>query len=230
MALKRLAIIPARGGSKRLPGKNIMDFMGKPIIEYTIDAAQQTGLFADIVVNTDDDNAAAIAQRCGVSVFRRGAHLGTDESSINDVCMDYLQRFQAENNWQELVILYATAPLRSAEDISATVALLEAGECEVAMAVTHYDHPVHQALLQGDDGYTHAAFPQWIQLKSQHAPKMLVGNGSTYATWVDFFMQTQNMYPQKLKTYVMPPERSVDIDTRHDYDRAVFYAQRAGIS
>src|ERR1700686_1928854 len=99
--MSAVAIIPARGGSKRLPRKNIIDFLGKPIIGYTIDAALQSGCFERVVVSTEDDEIAGVAEACGASVDRRAPALATDSAGVVDVCIDFLNREAAAGrNWR----------------------------------------------------------------------------------------------------------------------------------
>jgi CMP-N-acetylneuraminic acid synthetase len=149
-----VAIIPARGGSKRLPRKNIVDFLGRPIIAYTIDAARDSGCFERIVVSTEDDEIVAIAERAGAMVDRRAPELATDGVGLVDVCLDFLDREAGVGrNWDVMACLYATAPLRNAKDIRATMALLEPGRCAFSMAVTSYERYPHQALKFCPGGY-----------------------------------------------------------------------------
>ena len=130
-----LAIIPARGGSKRLPRKNIADFHGKPLIQWTIEAAQKSGCFSEIIVSTDDEEIAAVAAKCWAKVERRSVELATDEARVVDVCLDIL----AKRGHTSFACLYATAPLRNSEDICGTVRLVKPFRCDFAMAVAPFE-------------------------------------------------------------------------------------------
>jgi len=135
--MKRIAIIPARGGSKRLPRKNVADFLGKPIIAYTIEAALACHLFDKVAVSTEDREIADVARRFGASVILRPDALATDQSQVKDVCLHVLeQEAHAGRDYDGFGCLYATAPLRNVADISGTAGLIEPGVCEFSMAVT----------------------------------------------------------------------------------------------
>lgn len=216
-----LAIIPARGGSKRLPRKNIADFHGKPLIQWTIEAAQKSGCFSEIIVSTDDEEIAAVAAKCWAKVERRPERLATDDARVVDVCLEVLGRRITE----VFACLYATSPLRTAEDISGTVALIRAFRCDFAMAVTPFESSPHQA-LKDNDGYLEPMWPELIEKRHSEIPKLFVDNGSTYAATVEAFRQHKTFYGPNLKGYVMPRERSVDIDTQLDLDIARFLGER----
>src|SRR3990167_6850433 len=144
--MTRVALIPARGGSKRLPRKNTIDFLGKPIISYTIEAALASHLFDRVIVSTEDDTIAEIAAQYHAEVNRRPENLATDQSTVVDVCVDFLSKESKLNHpITTLVVLYATAPMRTVEDIKAVVALLS-DKCDFALAVTPFSWPVHQVL------------------------------------------------------------------------------------
>ena len=146
--MKRVALIPARGGSKRLPRKNVMKFLGKPMITHTIDAAQQSGLFDRIVVSTEDEEIAIVSKSSGVAVSKRPSNLAGDNVMVKDVCIDFLNKEKKSGrNWDILCVLYATSPLRNVDDIKSVVSLIEADNCDFALAVTSYSQPLHQALL-----------------------------------------------------------------------------------
>ncbi|OEU67721.1 MAG: pseudaminic acid cytidylyltransferase [Desulfobacterales bacterium PC51MH44] len=225
--MKRIAIIPARGGSKRLPRKNIIDFLGKPIIAYTIEAALQTSVFDRVIVSTEDTEIAEVAIRFGAQVSKRPASLATDASTVVEVCSDLLEREKADGRiYDILCCLYATAPLRTSKDIINTLQLLEDDNCDSAMALTNYHFPPHQALKL--DKFQNL-IPVWldmINMKSQEVPDFLVDNGSTYAINVAIFKEKKSFLGDHLKGYIMPRIRSVDIDTQEDLDLAYIFFGR----
>ncbi|HET6493555.1 MAG TPA: acylneuraminate cytidylyltransferase family protein, partial [Burkholderiales bacterium] len=182
MGTGRIAIIPARGGSKRLPRKNIIDFLGRPIIAYTIDAARESACFDTVVVSTEDEEIASIAAAFDVRVDRRTPELATDAARVVDVCIDLLERERcAGRQWSSFACLYATAPMRTAADIRATVGLLDPGRCEFAMAVTRYSSPQHQALKVSGRGELDPMWPDLIDRRESELLPLVVDNGSTYA-------------------------------------------------
>lgn len=222
-----VAIIPARGGSQRLPRKNIVDFLGRPMLAYTVDAAIESGCFARVVVSTEDDEIAEVAGRTGAVVDRRRPELATHQIGLVDVCLEFLEREErAGRAWQNLACLYATAPMRNAQDIRDTMTLLEPERCGFAMAVTSYDHYPHQALKFGAGA---SLTPMWSDLVTKRGsdlPPLRAGNGSTYAVNVAEFRKHRSFYGPNLRGHDMPRDRSVDIDTRDDFEFAVWLAGR----
>lgn len=216
-----VAIIPARGGSKRLPKKNVLDFHGKPILAYTIEAALRSGLFKKVVVSTEDAGIAEVAAKYGAEVALRKPELATDQATVAQVCEDWLLEERMKGrNYDVLCCLYATAPLRRAEDIAGTMALLERGRCHFAIAATRYSHYPHQALMRSADGCLAPRWPEWSGKRSEEVGELLAGNGSTYAVFVEDFLRTREFYGPGMKAHVMPFARSVDIDTAEDFELA----------
>ena len=137
--MRRVCIIPARGGSKRLPRKNVADFLGRPILAHTVDAARTSRLFSRIAVSTEDEEIARIARACGAEVHERDPGLASDTARLVDVCLGFLdEEERAQREWDVFACLLATAPMRTAHDIASACALIEPGICDFAMAVTTY--------------------------------------------------------------------------------------------
>ncbi len=220
-------MIPARGKSKRLPRKNIADFFGQPIVAYTIKAAQRAGVFDRVLVSTEDDEIAEAAARFKAEVDRRPSALVADAVGVVEVCLELLDRLeQAGQRFDTLTVLYATAPLRTAEDIRATLALIAPGRCDFAMAVTEYVQPVHQALRLAEHGLAVPVFPDLVTRRSDSVDKFVAGNGSTYCVSIEAFRRERKFYGQSLRVHLMPRARAVDIDTAEDLALARFYYQR----
>lgn len=215
--MKKLAIIPARGGSKRLPRKNILPFRGKPLLLWTCEAARDSGCFDTIVVSTEDEEIAQIARDAGFVVDERPKSLGSDTASCADVCLEFLDRSErAGIHYELLCCLYATAPLRTAEDMRQVMACLTP-DTDAVHAVCGYPHPPHQMLYQNSEGFLVPAFPLLVTKKSQEIPEGLIGNGSTYAIRVEALRKYRSFYPARIKGYRMPALRSIDIDTAEDF-------------
>ena len=227
--MNNLAIIPARGGSKRLPRKNILPFAGKPMMIWTAEAARESQQFSRIIISTEDDEIASIAEQFGFEVSLRPPHLATDLATCVDVCTDILTRFEQENStFDTLCCLYATAPLRTADDIVATLALLgdeQTNLADFSMAVTNYRFPPYQALMKDKGGNFAAIFPLLQPQKSQHLPMPYIDNGSTYAVRVPAFLQYRSFLGPRTVGHLMPFLRSIDIDTQEDYELASFAAE-----
>lgn len=219
--MKALAIIPARGGSKRLPRKNLAEFRGRPIMAWTIDAAIDCGRFEQLLVSTEDEEIAAAAREAGAEVSRRPEELATDEAGLIDVGLDILEREErAGNTYDVIAFLYATAPLRSSDDIIGVLDLIQPGVCDFAMAVTRYAHPPHQALITAADGSLRPKWPELVELSEAAAGPFCVDNGSTYAVSVTAFREYRTFYGPGLRGWFMPFPRSIDIDEAEDLELA----------
>ncbi len=223
--MKRIAIIPARGNSKRLPRKNILDFCGKPMLIWTCEAALQSGLFHTILVSTEDPEIAEVVGAYGFDVHRRPPDLASDTAGTRQVCTYVLDDLQKKGlTFDVLCCLYATAPLRTADDIRETLALLEQKDVHFAQAVTTYNLPAYQMMIEDAAGFLIHAWPLVAGKKSQEIPQAWIGNGSTYAAEVPLFRQYGFSGPG-LKGYPMPLMRSVDIDTREQFELALCCAE-----
>ena len=203
--MSTVAIIPARGGSKRLPRKNIIDFLGRPILAYTIRAALESGCFERVVVSTEDDEIASVAQQYGAIVAARRSELASDQAGLVDVCLDFLRSEEVDGRlWRIMACLYATAPLRTAQDIRDTVALLEPGKCSFAMAVTSYDHYAHQALAFEGRVELRPMWPELVTKRGSDLPRLRAGNGSTYVVDVAEFRKHMSFYGPSLRGHDLP--------------------------
>lgn len=223
-----IAVIPARGGSKRLPRKNVLPFLGKPMIVHTIEAAFKSGLFDRIVVSSEDEDILHIAGQAGADQERRAQALATDFATVSQVCRDFLGSEQQQgHHYDILCVLYATAPLRTAEDIRAVVNLVSTGKTETALATTTYSQPPNQALKIMDGNLLAPMWPDIADLNSKDMPPLCVDNGSTYAVRIQKFLQTGSFIGPDTRGHLMPACRSVDIDTQEDLVLAEFYAAKA---
>lgn len=223
---RSLAVIPARGGSKRLPRKNILPFHGKPILIWTLEAALKSNCFERIICSTEDDEIAEIVRHYGFEVDKRPEHLATDRATVNQVTLDLIDRLEKENDcYDNVAMLYATAPMRNYEDIQNTMKLLEDEDTFFAMAVTHFVHSPYQVLNQMEDGELVYSFPLISRMKSQDLPEAFAGNGSTYVAKIDK-MRKVGFAKAKTRGYLMPFVRSIDIDTQEDYELALLLAEK----
>ncbi len=215
--MKRLALIPARGGSKRLPRKNILPFAGRPMIEWTIDAALESDLFSDVIVSTDDDEIASIGRAAGAEVHMRGEEISNDASTLIQVVKHTLEHEDPD----QICMLLANCPLRTAEDIkSSSEAFLE-HNIPAALSVTSFLWtPPFRALTMADDGTIAGAFDDWIMKKSQLYPDVVCPSGAIYWARPDVMRTAEDLYVPGLRGIKMPWYRAIDIDTREDFQLA----------
>lgn len=229
-SIQRLAIIPARGGSRRLPRKNVVEFEGRPIIAWTIDAARESECFERIVVSTDDPEIAHAARAAGAEVQDRPPSLAGASATVAQVCLHVLAGEESMGRQYDILCcLYPTAPLRHAEDVRSTVGLIEPGVCDFALAVTEYSHPPHQALRRGADDTLAPMWPELVAEREDTLGSLVVDNGSTYAATVAAFQSYGTFYGPGLRGHLMSRARSVDIDRAEDLELARHYAQRLGL-
>lgn len=209
-----LALVPARGGSKGIPGKNIAALAGKPLIAWTIDAARASTHVDDVVLSTDDNAIADVGRRCGATVpFMRPAALATDEASTMDAVFDALDRLP---DYDVVVLLQPTSPLRTAADIDAALALLKGAPSSVSVRPAQ-DHPYLTFRIDGQ--HQLAAFaevPQGQSLRRQDLPSAWCLNGAVYAADIAWLRAHRSFISPQTVAYPMPAERSIDIDTPAD--------------
>lgn len=217
----RLAVIPARGGSKRIPGKNIRPFHGKPVIAYAIEGALATGLFDHVIVSTDDSAIASVAAHHGAEVpFTRPAALADDHTGTNDVVRHAVEWYQAAGHRVEQVCcVYATAPFVTSTDLLAAFALLRE-DIDFVFAATTFDFPVQRALVRDAAGVVHPLFPQWIGHRSQDLQPTLHDAGQFYWGWGRSYITQPVVFNARAVPYELPPWRVQDIDTEADWVRA----------
>lgn len=214
-----LCVIPARGGSKRIPRKNIRPFHGRPIIGWSIEVARDSGLFDRIVVSTDDPEIAEIARAAGAEVpFVRPADLATDQAATVPVIAQAVAALAVAPD-TPVCCLYATAPFLRADDLAEGLRLLQAG-ASYAMAVTRFDYPIQRALRRGADGAVAMMDPALMQVRSQDLEPAWHDAGQFYwaraATWA----AEVPVFGPGAHGVALPSHRVVDIDTEDDWTRA----------
>ncbi len=223
---RNIAIIPARGGSKRLPRKNTKDFMGRPIIHYTIEAAQQSGLFDVIVVSTEDSQIKDSVDGIGCDIHHRSLELAEDTARVVDVLKEVLGYYKERGReFDYLCCLYPTAPLRNAEDIRNAYQLILSKKADYCPAVTEYSESPFFAFDFKAGGTIKRKWPELAMLPPWQKPKVVVDNGSMYWAKVVRFLGSGELEGDNAVGYMMPRQRSVDIDTEDDFRLAEFYAR-----
>lgn len=211
-----LAVIPARGGSKGIPGKNIVPVDGRPLITWTINAARASRYIDRLILSSDDEAIMAVARDAGCDVpFVRASELSTDEASSIDVVIDALERTPG---FDIVLLLQPTSPLRSAEDIDAC--LLEMTHRNAPACVSlrpAEDHPYLTFGMDGGGALTRFAEPSPGQsLRRQDLPSAWCLNGAVYAAHVPWLCEHRSFIATATLGVPMPSERSIDIDTPAD--------------
>lgn len=215
---KILAIIPARGGSKRLPGKNKKLLKGKPLIQWTIEAALSSNYIDNVIVSTDCSEIAKISSEAGAKVpFIRPEYLANDNSSSNDVILHAIENIEID--YDIVVLLQPTSPLRLVIDIDSAIELLVKKEADGVASVSPCEHSPLWANEIPDNLSLGGFLPSSIEgERSQNLPEYFRLNGAIYVCNVESFIRLKKFsYTDKVYAYKMPIERSVDIDNFIDF-------------
>lgn len=217
--MKTLYVIPARGGSKGIPHKNIKPLAGKPLIGYSIDVARQLADDADICLTTDDPEIARTAELMGLNVpFLRPASLATDTCGTYEVLIHALDFYRDRGiDYDTLVLLQPTSPMRTADDVRAA---LELYSPDIDMVVTVKEaasNPYYNCYETDSDGFLHISKGDGGYTRRQDAPKVWEYNGAVYVINVESLRQMPLSAFTRRRMSVMPAERSVDLDTPIDW-------------
>jgi len=216
---KVLALIPARGGSRRLPGKNLLKLCGEPITVWSIKAAQQSKYVDRIVVSTDSDEIAEVARAAGADVpFMRPNYLASDTASSLDVVKHALNELNQKGQCYEfIVLLQPTSPLRTSKHIDESFELLQSKDADAIVGVTELDHPIELTNRLPDDLSMKGFFTTDSHLRSQDFPKRYRVNGAIYLVRVESLIKENTIFlSDRIYAYKMDREVSVDIDTPYD--------------
>ena len=217
-----LCTICARGGSKGVKNKNIKELNGKPLIAYTIEQAKASGLFEHIVISTDSDDIANIAKKYGAEVFfKRCPEMATDTAGKLDVIRDAFEKSEKHYNktFDYLIDLDATAPLRIVEDIINSFKQFKENDNDnLITAMPSRRSPYFNLVEQDENGkvYLSKKLDNKI-IRRQDAPKSYDMNASIYIWKRDIILNENSIFLEKTGLYVMPEERSIDIDTEFDF-------------
>ena len=228
----KLAVIPARGGSKRIPRKNIRLFHGKPMIAWSIQAALQSGCFDQVVVSTDDVEIAEVARQYGAQVpFMRPAALSDDHTGTTAVIAHAIHWFAAQGQTPDQVCcLYATAPFVSINDLRRGIALLTDTGCDFAFSVTSYAFPIQRAFRITNAGRVDMFNPENFNTRSQDLEEAYHDAGQFYWGHAKAWLEERIIFGPASLPVLLPRHRVQDIDTLEDWMRAelMFRALLAG--
>lgn len=222
----KVAVVPARGGSKRIPRKNIKQFCGKPMIAWSIEAAKSSGLFDKIIVSTDDAEIAEVAELWGADVpFVRPDELSNDHAGTIPVIAHATQWALGQGfDVEGVCCIYATAPFIQADDLKRGWAYLDSGDWDYAFTVTDFAAPIFRSFQQTVEGGLEMFFPEYFTTRSQDLPTALHDAGQFYWGRPMAWIEGKRIFDKRSKAVIIPRWRVQDIDTQDDWLRAEMLA------
>lgn len=215
--MSNLCIIPARGGSKRIPRKNIKDFLGKPIIAYSIEIALQSGLFDEVMVSTDDDEIAQVAKNFGASVpFMRSKENADDYATLADV-IDEVKRgyINAKKVFENICCILPTAPFVQIHNVIQSYQKLVDSRFDSIRPIVKYGYPIQRAIKMSKDGEVSFFYPKFTKSRSQDLENSYHDAGQFY--WMKF---SNGMHSSSRGAIIIPEKFVQDIDTEEDWELA----------
>ena len=220
--MKKVAIITARGGSKRIPRKNIKDFLGKPIIAYSIEAALQSNLFDEVMVSTDDEEIATIARLYGTKVpFMRSPKNSDDYATTVDVLLEVLEQYQAlDTQFTHGCCLYPTAPFITSALLNESFDLLEKENFDTVFPVVRFGNPIQRALTKDDSGKIAMMHPEYKLSRSQDLEKAYFDSGQFYWFNAQKLLTQKSLWTDNTGVIEIDEHKVQDIDNLTDWKLA----------
>lgn len=217
-----IAIITARGGSKRIPKKNIKEFCGRPMLAYSIEAALESGLFEEVMVSTDSGEIAEIARRYGACVpFLRSKETSDDFATTADVILEVLHRYQElGREFAYACCIYPTAPFLTADTLREAMEVMETHHPVQVMPVVRFSYPPQRSFAMGEDGTIAYRFPEYIQSRSQDLAPWYHDAGQFYLYDVKRYMELNGMVSKDIMPILASELRVQDIDSEEDWKLA----------
>ena len=219
MDTRNIAIIPARGGSKRIPKKNIKDFLGKPIIAYSIEIAFSCNLFDRVIVSTDDEEIKNVAIKYGAEVpFIRPKEIADDFTGTHEVIGHAVKWLEDKGQTMDYVCcIYPTAPLIEKDDFIKGFELIKTGKWNSVMAATSFSYPIFRSFEKLPDGGLKMIFPKHYNSRSQDLPEVYHDAGLFYWAKPETWKKKPEKYSKKNSIIKIPNYRIQDIDTLNDW-------------
>ena len=220
--MSNIAIITARGGSKRIPRKNIREFCGKPIIAYSIEAAKGAGIFDEVMVSTDDQEIADISIKYGASVpFLRSPENSGDYSGTADVLLEVLREYQKSDQYFDVMCcLYPTAPFVTIEKLCSAYKIFTDHNAEKVMSVTAFSYPPQRSLLKDSTGKLYYQFPEHYKSRSQDLEKGYHDAGQFYWCKTERFLENKSVLSEHTVPFIVSELDVQDIDNETDWKLA----------
>lgn len=221
MTKKRLAIITARGGSKRIPYKNIREFCGRPIIVYSIEAALKSGVFDEVMVSTDDGKIAGIAEEAGAKIpFLRSAQTSNDFATTAEVIMEVLNEYEKkEQYFDSACCIYPTAPFVTSEKLKNAVESLESKGYDSVMPVAEFSFPPLRGMIMEEDKVSYK-WEEYAVARSQDLQKIYHDVGQFYVFDVERFKETKKLVTGNTGAVIIDEMEMQDIDNEVDWKLA----------
>lgn len=225
--MSNLAVIPARGGSKRIPRKNIRDFLGKPIIAYSIETALESGLFDEVMVSTDDKEISEVAEKYGANVpFMRSQENADDYATSVDVLVEVLQTYQQqEKKFQNGCCIYPTAPLLKSSFIKNGYEKFINEDFSTVFPVVEFSYPIQRSLKLNEKGKAELNWPEHLESRSQDLPKAYHDAGQFYWFKVEEILKGKKLFGNNSGAVVLKNTSVQDIDTEEDWKLAEMKAK-----
>jgi pseudaminic acid cytidylyltransferase len=214
-----LAIITARGGSKRIPKKNIKSFFGKPILSYSIEASINAGIFQEVMVSTDDHEIAEVAKQYGASVpFMRSGKTSDDFATTAEVIREVLESYKnLGKNFDYACCIYPTAPFVTSEKLSSAWKLLSGSDVNTVMPVTKFSFPIWRSLKMDTSGQVMFNWPEYANSRSQDLPASFHDCGQFYFFRTEPFLETGKLIGEQTLGLEVPESEVQDIDNEEDW-------------
>lgn len=216
---EKIAVITARGGSKRIPKKNIREFCGKPIIAYSIEAAVKSGLFSEVMVSTDSEEIAEIAKQYGAKVpFMRSAKTADDYATTADVILEVLERYQEMGkNFEYVCCIYPTAPFVTAEKLAEAMEIMEENKPTVVMPMVAFSYPPQRSFVMDEDGLMKYKYPEYMTARSQDLEKQYHDAGQFYIYHTQKYQECNGKVASGVMSIVVSDLEVQDIDNEEDW-------------
>ncbi len=216
--MNALAIITARGGSKRIPRKNIKPFLGKPIIEYSIDAAIESGMFQEVMVSTDDQEIVDISTKAGAKVpFMRSEKTSNDYATTLDVLLEVIEEYEKRGkHFDYMCCMYPTAPFVTADAISEAMNILIDKQADTVFPVVKFSFPPQRCMIV-EDGKLKAKWPEYTQTRSQDLEPYYHDCGQFYCINVKSFLEQRKIMMNNVLPFYQDEINVQDIDTMEDW-------------
>lgn len=227
---KIFAIIPARGGSKGIAGKNIKALNGEPLICYTIREALKSSYINGVFVSTDDPLIVKISKKCGAEIIERPGEIARDESPIINAILHTIDSIKISSDDDIIILLQPTSPLRNVDDIDAALEMFMKINCDSVISMCEVEHSPYWCFRYEDDKLKPLFGNEYLKMRRQELPVVYRPNGAIFISSIANLYWNNSFYCDKIVPYIMPPERSIDIDEDIDFKLAELLIQEDTIN